>query len=92
MAREEGEQVQKNVLVSASSLFALGSNPADCPIFCLYLPSKAHSDSTPPLSDEALGDTEALRVSQHQGVYWQALLFSFVARRFVPRTHQELLC
>lgn len=47
----------------------LGSNPADCPIFRHYLLSQAIYDFTSPLSKETLGDTEALRVSQHQGVY-----------------------
>lgn len=52
-----------------NNIQALGSNPADCPIFRHYLLSQAIYDFTSPLSKETLGDTEALRVSQHQGVY-----------------------
>ena len=70
-----------------TTIGALGSNPADRPISCLYLPSQAHRDSTAPLSQGLLGDTGALRVSQHQGVYWRVLLYSIVARRW-PRTHK----
>ena len=65
----------------ASAPPALGSDPADCPISCHYLPPQAFCDCTPPLSEAALGDTGALRVSQHQGVYWQAMLYSGVTRR-----------
>ena len=67
---------------------AVGSNPADRPISCHYLPPQAHCGYTHPLSQDPLGDTGALRVSQHQGVYWRVLLYSIVARRW-PRTHQE---